>query len=318
MTNLDALAADLNAGRERFLALVADIRPDLHRYCARMTGSVAAGEDIVQETLAHAYYALPEIHALPPLRSWLFTIAHRRSLDYLRRYDRRMGQPLEAVMNTAADPADSPEDAVAREEATRAAISAFLDLAPAQRSCVILKDVLGHSVEEIAELLGLTVPAVKAALHRGRERLRAPAPAPSSREHSGVRRPISPEVARYAALFNARDWDGVRALLADDVRLDLVSRSQRSGRREVSGYLTNYAANSDWHFVPAWLDDHQVLAAYRDHRDERPGYFVELTLVDGRVAAIRDFRYVPYIAEDAAFELAEGTATARSTRPPER
>src|SRR5260221_8004350 len=139
MTTLDTLRGDLHAGRERFLALVADIRPDLHRYCSRMTGSVSAGEDVVQETLAHAYYALGEVYALPPLRSWLFQIAHRRSIDYLRRYDRRMGRPLEDVLNSAADDADDPEDVVARDEAVRAAISAFLELAPAQRSCVILK-----------------------------------------------------------------------------------------------------------------------------------------------------------------------------------
>ena len=58
MADLHALSAELQESRERFLALVADIRPDLHRYCARMTGSIAAGEDVVQETLAHAYYAL--------------------------------------------------------------------------------------------------------------------------------------------------------------------------------------------------------------------------------------------------------------------
>ncbi len=317
MANIDALTADLYASRERFLALVADIRPDLHRYCARMTGSVAVGEDVVQETLAHAYYALPEIHTLPPLRSWLFKIAHRRSIDHLRRYDRRMGQPLEAVMNTAADDADSPEDVVAREEATRAAISAFLDLAPAQRSCVILKDVLSHSVEEIAELFGLTVPAVKSALHRGRERLRAQEP--PSREHKeAAKGSVSPEVVRYATLFNARDWDGVRAMLAEDVRLDLVSRSRRSGKQEVSGYVDQYDKHEGWRLVPAWLEGREVVAAFRDAGDERPGYFIELTLADGQVTAIRDFRYVPYIAAEAAIELAEETATTRSTPPKDR
>ena len=207
VADVGALTADLHAGRERFLALVAEIRPDLHRYCARMTGSISAGEDVVQETLARAYYALGEVYALPPLRSWLFQIAHQRSIDYLRRYDRRMGRPLEDVMDTATDQADSPEDTVAREEALRAALSAFLELAPAQRSCVILKDVLGHSVEEIAQLLELTVPAVKAALHRGRERLRKQNWLSHEEQASATRRP-SAAVTRYAALFNARDWDG--------------------------------------------------------------------------------------------------------------
>jgi RNA polymerase sigma-70 factor (ECF subfamily) len=313
MANIDALTADLRGGRERFLALVADVRPDLHRYCARMTGSVSAGEDVVQETLAYAYYSLGEAYRPPQMRSWLFQIAHRRSIDYLRRYDRRMGQPLEAVLNTPAD-ADSPEDALAREEAVRAAISAFLELAPAQRSSVVLKDILGHSVEEIAPMLELTVPAVKAAIHRGRERLRSLSPN-AHKETSAAPRTHSPSVARYAALFNARDWDGVRAMLAEDVKLDLVSRQRRAGKQDVSGYLSNYDAVSDWHLVPAWLEGREVVAAFRDPQDERPGYFIELTLSDGLVTAIRDFRYVPYIANDAAFELAGSSSAAVQRRP---
>jgi RNA polymerase sigma factor (sigma-70 family) len=306
MTERDSLVSDLHEGRRRFLSLVAAVRPDLHRYCARMTGSVADGEDIVQETLARAYYALSELEALPPLRPWLFQIAHNRALDHLRRYDRRMGQSLDVVIDTAASAALDPEDALAGDEAVRAAVSRFVELVPAQRSCVILKDVLGHSLDEIAALLELSVPAVKAALHRGRARLREQGEA-APPEPAASPRLASPAVARYAALFNARDWDGVRAMLAEDVRLDLVSRSQRAGR-EVSSYFTNYAAVDDWHLVPAWLEGREVLAVFRDPRDARPGYFIELMLVDERVTLIRDFRYVPYIAHEAAIEPAGGAS----------
>ena len=302
MTTLDTLRGELHEGRERFLALVADLRPDLHRYCTRMTGSVSAGEDVVQETLAKAYYSLGEVYQLPQLRSWLFQIAHSRSIDYLRRYDRRMRQSLEAVEDTVADDAASPEDALAREETLRAALSAFLELPPAHRSCVILKDVLGHSVDEIAAMLELTVPTVKAALHRGRARLRSSA---SSVEHT-TRAP-SPTIARYAALFNARDWNAVRAMLAEDVRLDLVSRQSRNGKRDVGGYVSNYAASATWRLAPAWLDGREVIAGFRNVQDERPSYFIELTIANGLVTKIRDFRYVPYIAVDAAIELADSS-----------
>src|SRR5260370_12895107 len=131
-----------------------------------------------------------------------------------------MGEPLEAVQDSAADPAPDPGDAIAHQQAVQAAVSRFVELAPAQRSCVILKDVLGHSLEEIGSLLELSLPAVKAALHRGRVRLRelaeaqAPTPPPSQ---------TAPALARFVALFNARDWDGVRALLAEDRPLDPVS-----------------------------------------------------------------------------------------------
>jgi RNA polymerase sigma factor (sigma-70 family) len=295
----DSIVSDLQEGRRRFLELVEDVRADLHRYCARMTGSIADGEDVVQDTLARAYYELSELKEVPALRPWLFRIAHHRALDFLRRYDRRMRDPLEVAMDLADD--DQPDNRLAREEAVRAAVSRFLDLAPAQRSCVILKDVLGHSLEEIAALLELSVPAVKAALHRGRTRLRELSAASVP---AGPPRAVSKAVARYVALFNARDWDGVRAMLAEDVKLDLVSRWKRAGRRDVGAYFTNYGSKSDWHLVPAWLDGREVVAVLRDAHETQPTYFMELNVVDGRVTAIRDFRYVPYIAREAAIELA--------------
>lgn len=293
--------SEFHEGRRRFLLLVEAVRPDLHRYCARMTGSVADGEDIVQDTLARAYYALAELDEVPPLRPWLFRIAHNRAVDHLRRYDRRMGEPLDPGDTSVADVGPDPEHQLAQDEAVRLAIVRFVDLAPAQRSAVILKDVLGHSLDEIALLLDLTVPAVKAALHRGRSRLAELRDA--SPEGPPVVRSPSPVLARYTALFGARDWDGVRALLADDVRLDLVTRAQRAGRRDVGAYFTNYEAKTDWHLVPAWLDDHEVIAVFRNPADARPDYFVELTHVDGKITAIRDFRYVPYIAVDARFVI---------------
>jgi RNA polymerase sigma-70 factor (ECF subfamily) len=305
MTDIHSLVSEVDAGRKRFLELVADIRPDLHRYCARMTGSVSDGEDIVQETLARAYYALPEMESLPPLRSWLFQIAHRRALDHLRRYDRRMGRSLDEVPDPA-DGAEGPEDSVGRDEAVRAALGVFLELPAFPRSCVILKDVLGHSTGEIAALLDQSTAAVKAAIHRGRARLhelRATHETPPSSPRL-VRTP-SPTTARYIALFNARDWEGVRALLADEVKLDLVSRSQRSGRRDVSGYVANYAKSGEWFLVPAWIDGKEVVGAFRNEREAKPGYFIELGIVDGRVLSIRDYRYVPYICADAAIESAE-------------
>ncbi len=296
----DSLLAVQHEGRRRFLELVADLRPELHRYCARMTGSVADGEDIVQETLARAYYLLPEMNQMPAFRPWLFRIAHNRALDQLRRYEARMSEPLDAVRDSAVDPAPDPGDALAHEQAVRLAVSRFVELAPAQRSCVILKDVLGHSLEEIGALLELSLPAVKAALHRGRVRLRELAAQPQSAPPMPA---TSPTVARYAALFNARDWDGVRALLAQDVQLDLVSRAQRQGSA-VGNYFSNYDLRHDWRLAPAWLEGREVIAVFRAPDDARPGYFIELKVENGKVRFIHDFRYVPYVMQDAALVLA--------------
>ncbi len=295
----DELIGLLEQGRRQFLALVGPIRPELLRYCARMTGSVADGEDVVQETLARAAYELSQLQALPPLRPWLFRIAHNRAVDRWRHESLRQSEPLEAALDVAGEAAFEPENVLARRQAVRAAISCFLELAPAQRGCVILKDVLDHSLDEIAAELNLSVPAVKAALHRGRAALqrlnRAPAPAP---------RAASAALRRYSSLFNAHDWDAIRSLLADDVRLDLVSQRKAAGRREVGTYFSNYDRAGDWRLVPGWFDGREVLAV-TGAAGSAPRYFIELAWRDGHVAAIRDFRYVPYIAQEGAFDLEE-------------
>jgi RNA polymerase sigma factor (sigma-70 family) len=300
MGNDDALLAHLHQTRRSFLELVAEIRPELHRYCARMTGSVADGEDVVQDALARAYYELSTLKQVPAMRSWLFRIAHNRALDFLRRRDRRAIEPLDAVEQMADEAASAADELIMREQAVQMAISRFLELAPAQRSSVILKDVLGHSLDDIGKILGLSIPAVKAALHRGRTRLQAlaagAAPPPPQRP--------SPVLARYLALFNARDWDGVRAMLADDVRLDLVSVERRQGRAQVEVYFANYAKLSDWRLANAWLDGREVLAVLRPAAAGRPAYFIEVTAANDRIAAIRDFHHVPYIAREAEFQLA--------------
>jgi len=296
-------ASQQHESRRRFLELVADLRPELHRYASRMTGSIADGEDVVQDTLARAYYLLPEMDELPALRPWLFRIAHNRALDHVRRYEARMGESLDAsTRDSTVDPSEDPGDVVAREQATRVAVARFIELAPAQRSCVILKDVLGHSLEEIGVLLDLSLPAVKAALHRGREKLQALAERAKSQPSPPAARQPSPVLARYVDLFNARDWEGVRSLLAEDVQLDLVSRAQRSGRA-VGSYTTNYDRYHDWHLLPAWLEGREVIAVLRTPADASPGYFIELVIENGRIRRIRDFRYVPYVMREASIEL---------------
>jgi RNA polymerase sigma factor (sigma-70 family) len=291
----------LEQGRRQFLALVDHVRPELHRYCTRMTGSVADGEDVVQETLARAYYELSQLKEMPALRPWLFRIAHNRAIDHWRHEAARASEPIEAAAEIAGAAALEPDNALARRQAVQAALACFLALAPAQRGCVILKDVLDHSLEEIAAELELSVPAVKAALHRGRAALQALVDAPPPQ---AIRpRPTSPALRRYASLFNAHDWDGVRSLLADDVRLDLVSRRKAAGRRDVGMYFSNYGRTAGWHLVPARFEGREVLAVLAEPKAGAPRYFVELSWRGDEVVAIRDFRYVAYIVQEGSFEL---------------
>ena len=218
--------ASLVLAREQFQGMVEALRPELHRYCARLTGSVIEGEDIVQETLANAFYALSLKDEVPPLRPWLFRIAHNKAIDFLKSHGRKYTE-VRADLEDVAGFDEKADPAI-----VRAALARFLALPMPQRSAVILKDVLGHSLEETAQTMETTVMAVKAALVRARARLLEP-------EEDEAPRKIEPaaaraELDRYAALFNARDWDGLRALIADDCRLDSglevpAARQERRG-----------------------------------------------------------------------------------------
>ena len=283
-----SVEASVAKAREDFLTMVAQIRPELHRYCARLTGSVIEGEDIVQETLARAFYTLTLSTETPPLRPWLFRIAHNAALDFLKSHGRKLTEPRDD-MSDVAGYEDAPDPA-----AVRAALIRFVALPVIQRSAVILKDVLGHSLEETAETMGTTVMAVKAALVRGCANLRKEEAADVLAEATA-----RADLERYATLFNARDWDGVRALVGDDCRLDLVSKAQRRGK-EVGMYFGRYA-KEDVSLRVVRLEGRLALAAHVAGAPE-PAYFILLEWEDGRVQSIRDYRYVPYIAREADIE----------------
>ena len=282
---------ELAPARQKFLELIADIRPELHRYCARITGSVISGEDIVQDVIAKVFYEISMANELPPLRPLLFRVAHNAAIDFLRKYEQKHVEPV----------AEIPEDQLiddADPMVLRAALASFLVLPIRQRSAVILKDVLGLTAQEIADATGTTVPAVKAALVRGRAALRAELSKGSVDAPVQVRTEELAQLHRYVALFNARDWDGVRGLLADECRLDLVSQAARRGKA-VGQYFGRYALETELRFVAGALEGRPAIAVYR--AAPTPEYFMLLEWEAGRVTAIRDFKYVPYIGNSAQF-----------------
>lgn len=296
-------APALDAGRRAaLLALAGELRPELHRYCARLMGSVIDGEDVVQDTLARAVVALDRLDEAPPLRPWLFQIAHNRALDLLRGRAIRAADPIEAAHEIADPAAPDPVEMLMRREAVETAVSRFVELPVLQRSAVILKDVLDAPLGDIAALLGLTVDAVKAHLARGRARLRkinAQTPPPPAAPAA------SAAVARYVTLFNRRDWEGLRALLADDVRLNQATHPLRAGAAEVGVFFGIYSRIPDVRLAPAWLEGREVVAVF-DGAAAHPSYFMWLEWREGRISFIHDYRHARYVAERADLVLAPG------------
>jgi RNA polymerase sigma-70 factor (ECF subfamily) len=281
-----------------FAALAERIRPELHRYCARMIGSVVEAEDVVQEALAKAYASLPRT-AVGNMRGWLFRIAHNAAIDHLRRARQQPADYLDEQSLVA-----EPDPPLAERELIAVALSVFLQLAPQQRSCVILKDVLGYSLADISELLDITVPAIKAALHRGRARLRELAPTGSAAAPKALGAYERELLARYIASFNARDFSAIRAILADDVRLDLVNRTTRRGRAEVGEYFHRYDQVDDWRLALGTVERRPAILVFDAHQPSaRPSYFILVEWNGARVAFIRDYRYATYVMQDLVFEV---------------
>jgi RNA polymerase sigma factor (sigma-70 family) len=259
-------------------------------------GSVIDGEDVVQDTLTRAFVAFEDLEEAPALRPWLFRIAHNRAIDLLRARALRMVDPIDAAWDLVDPASPNPEEMLMRQEAVKTAVSRFVELPALQRSVIILKDVLDESLVEIAALLNLTVDAVKSHLARGRARLRE---INAKADIASAVPPPSDAVARYVTLFNQRNWNGLRALLADDVKLNQSTYPLRVGAADVGRFFTIYAKIDGVWLAPAWLENREVIAVFEGRTATKPSYFMWLEWRDGRIIFIRDYRYVRYVASDA-------------------
>lgn len=288
------LTKTVRAVRMQFLDQVEPFRDDLYRYCRGLTGSVWDAEDLVQETLLRTFAKLGEVHwdvAKP--RPYLFAIATNAWTDRQRRDA----------------PGSLPDtwDVAAKEEPARAEVrEALLELAlalpPQERAALLLKDVFDFSLEESARALGTTTGAVKAALHRGRQRLGERAP--SKLERSRVSDAL---LDRFLDAFNARDLDRLTALFLEDATADVVGMVHEEGQAQIrAGSL-----------------HHTLMEEAGDSRAERRIYRGEPVLVllytkdgvravedvlrfverDGKLLSLRYYYFCPELLADVGREL---------------
>jgi RNA polymerase sigma-70 factor (ECF subfamily) len=223
-TALDTdLLSEVQVARRAFFARIEPVRPELYRYCRRLTGSVWDAEDLLQETLTRAFARAADSHQrVERMLPWLVRIATNAYLDWCRR-----PAPIPA------EPPDAPSAAGADPLEVRDALGEVATLLPPQeRAAVVLKDVFDMPLAEIAAMVATSVGAVKAALHRGRARLSAPA----AERAAALDRRATPDRAvldALAAAFTAYDLDRLTALLLSDAASEVVGMVYEVGAEAI-------------------------------------------------------------------------------------
>jgi RNA polymerase sigma-70 factor (ECF subfamily) len=305
---MDDLAALARDACRRFSQSFEPLRPELYRYCRHLTRSPWDAEDLAQDTLARALVTLgtmlrPEI-ASP--RAWLFRVATNLYIDRSRRMREELGELPEM-------PADA-SDARSKREAAGTLIA---KLSPQERAAVVLKDAFDLELDDIAAILGTSVGAVKAALHRGRSKLVEPQPNDAR---------VAPPAAldAFCRAFDAGDLTALSALLLETVTVEMpgcaldlslaVTTDSRSGilyhtllSPLSAGVPAHYLHGYDGARARAELvfhrGQHVVLLWYGHAEGEAVRCIIRSELAEARISRLRIYYFSPELLSEVTAEL---------------
>lgn len=284
-------AADLAAAsvgdEAAFRRLTERYQRELHVHCYRMLGSFHDAEDAMQETLLRAWRHLDSFAGRSSFRAWLYRIATNvcltgaarrpaepavlgpgrgagiEQVTYLSPYPDSLLDELEATFGNPATEYDL------RESVQVAFIAAVQFLPPRQRAVLILREVLGWSAGEVAELLESTTASVNSALQRARATL-------AQQQEGGRRRamPNAPRdeveeslVRRYIEAWHAVDIDRLVGLLKSEAVMTMPPLRMRFvGRREIAEFFASLVfrgGNARYRLVPTRANRQPAVALYR-------------------------------------------------------
>jgi len=283
----EATLARAQAGDgEAFRELIDPYRRELLAHCYRILGSVQDAEDVLQEALLAAWSSIGRFDGRSP-RAWLYRIATNRCLNHLRGESRRpqpvgpqpAGLPDQGASRTGRARSDDPwwlepypgdlDDLApgpeaqydARESIGLSFVAGLQHLPPQQRAVLVLRDVIGFSAAQAADILGTTQAAVNSALIRARSGLR-PDPDPHD-----VPLPKSPAEAaivdRFVSAFERFDLDELVALLTADARLTMPPEPlEHRGPQPIAGFLVEAHLGQELKFLPTRANGQPALVMY--------------------------------------------------------
>ena len=299
----DEIVGSIRAAWHRFVERTEPLRPDLHRYCRWLTGSVWDGEDLVQDTLLRAFARLSETsEPIKNPRAYLFRTASNLWIDKFRSTREFASQ----IVPEPVQP-EMPQ----RSEIRDAAKHLLTHLPPVERAALLLKDVFDLSLEETATALESTVGAVKAALHRGRAKLSEiqSEPAVLRSQNTGLSAAV---VERFVDAFNARDVNRLTALMREDATSEMLGMVLEYGREAIGkserGVLHHTFANHpSKDTFRAELREYKgepiVLFWTKDAGQEVVSSILKLDERDGAVSRLRHYFFCPEVLAEVCEEL---------------
>ncbi|MGC2486812.1 MAG: sigma-70 family RNA polymerase sigma factor [Acidimicrobiales bacterium] len=313
------LIARAREGDERaYEELIECHRAELHAHCYRMLASAHDADDAVQEALIRAWRGLAGFESRSSVRTWLFKIATNASFDLLKKRSRRdlpidRGRPARA----GESPGDAQLDASwiepypdrlvepgerspharyeARESLELAFIAVIQNVPTRQRAVLILREVLGYSAQETAELLETSVAAVNSSLQRARSAIGDRLPTTSqSEELSRLGDDAVQELARrYSEAIDHADVPGIVALLTDDATWSMPPHpAYYQGRRAIERFHEDDVSSVRWRHRTTSANGQLAVGCYIF--DEERGSYVGsvldvLTLRDGLIEQVTAF-----------------------------
>jgi RNA polymerase sigma-70 factor, ECF subfamily len=303
---MELLAAATAGDEEAFVQLTGPLRRRLHVHCYRMLGSVHDADDALQETMLRAWRGIGRFEPRAELSSWLYRIATNVCLRMIEQRGRRDSASIDAYLQPYPDgllEPVTPEDEVERRETIGLAfVTAVQLLPPRQRAALVLRDVLGWSARDAADLLGVSVAAANSALQRARDRVER-----ERREGSlaRVHRPADERaeaavMRRFVEAWEAFDIERLTALLADEALLTMPPDVMRIvGPAEIGGFFSTVPMDGRLELIrlqPTRANGQPALAAYVQESQGEPfrAYGIMVFAVDGdRIGGITGFAGYP-------------------------
>jgi len=283
-----------------FLEVLDPYRPELFRYCRRLTGDVFEAEDLIQDTLEQGFAGLARAGGkLENPRAYVLRIA---SNLWVSRVRRAIAQ-RRALDQIAPAPAGNDETETTEQGLrVRAAAARLLgELSPQEQAALVLKEVFDFRLTEIAEILCTTSGAIKAALHRGRDRLRD-----VDRSERPVRHDVSrPVLEKFVALFNSRDRDGLLALMLDTACVEMSPVETAIGKatiaREPGWLFFNLRGAARWEVSE--LEGEPIVLVLSDPDRPHIGSVMRLETEADRISLIRVYAFCPDAVREVAARL---------------